>query len=166
MGTPTSAPINVFIDSDGPIANFDHNLLASNLPADEFKHLPGVYLWLPVTPGADIGLRRLWTLDEANKIRIWIATKTPSNSPYAYTEKVLWYRQHFPWLEDRVIITHDKHVLGGEHDFLLDDRPHKANADKFKGTFVYFNPNLPEVMWEDFVNTIRAAAERAPGRWN
>ena len=158
MGTPKPAPINVFIDSDGPVADFDHDLTLSGLEADEFKHLPGVYLWLPITAGASAGLQRLSLLDKADKIRLWIATKTPSNSPYAYTEKVLYYRRNFPWLEDRIILTHDKHVLGGPGDFLLDDRPHKANADKFKGTFVYFDPKLPENSWVNFVNQVQAAA--------
>jgi len=154
--TPKPAAVNVFIDSDGPVADFDHDLELSCVEADEFKHRPGIYLWLPITEFADVALRRLWLLDEADKIRIWIATKTPSNCPYAYTEKVLWYRRNFPWLEDRVIITHDKSVLGGPDDFLLDDRPHKANAQHFKGTFVYFNPSFPKVTWERFIDLITA----------
>jgi 5'(3')-deoxyribonucleotidase len=129
---------NVFIDSDGPIADFDHDLKKSGLTADKFKHLPGVYLWLPITSGAEQGLHQLKALDDRNLIKVWIATKTPSNSPYAYTEKVLWYRRNFPWLEDRIILTHDKSVLGTKDDMLLDDRPHKANASLFPGTFVLF----------------------------
>ena len=142
------------MDSDGPVADFDDELLKSGLTADEFKHLPGIYLWLPITPGAKEGLARLKLYDDQDLIRVWIATKTPSNCPYAYTEKVLWYRRNFPWLEDRVILTHDKSVLGGPDDFLLDDRPHKANADKFKGTFMYFDPNKPTVMWDNFINLV------------
>ena len=148
MGTPKfKARFNVFIDSDGPVADFDHDLSASNLPADTFKHLPGIYLWLPVTKGATDAINLLKRYDDANDIRVWIATKTPSGSPYAYTEKVLWYRKNFPWLEDRVIVTHDKSVLGTKHDFLLDDRPHKANADKFPGTFVLFDTINPGYSW-------------------
>lgn len=154
MGTPTPAPINVFIDSDGPVADFDMMLVASGQPAEIFKHEPGVYLWLPITAGAVQGIAKLKTYDDRGVIRVWIATKTPSNSPYAYTEKVLWYRRNFPWLEDRVIITHDKHLLGTEADFLLDDRPHKANADKFRGTFMLFDPEQAARDWEDFVNSV------------
>ena len=132
---------NVFIDSDGPIADFDHDLKKSGLTADKFKHLPGTYLWLPITGGAEQGLAQLKALDDRNLIKVWIATKTPSNSPYAYTEKVLWYRRNFPWLEDRIILTHDKSVLGTKDDLLLDDRPHKANASLFPGTFVLFRPD-------------------------
>ena len=154
MSTPTPATFNVFIDSDGPVADFDHDLQRSGLSADVFKHLPGIYLWLPVTQGAANALALLKRLDDDDELRVWILTKTPSNCPYAYTEKILWYRKNFPWLEDRVILTHDKHVVGGEDDFLLDDRPHKANADKFKGTFVFFDPEKPIASWVEFMEHV------------
>ena len=157
MGTPSiQAPFNVFIDSDGPVADFDHDLSRSGLGADKFKHLPGVYLWLPVTAAAEASLAGLKEYDDADRLRVWILTKTPSASPYAYTEKVLWYRRNFPWLEDRVILTHDKSLMGTEDDFLLDDRPHKANADKFRGTFVLFETNSPTLSWIHFLSVVDA----------
>ena len=155
MGTPTPARLfNCYLDSDGPICAFDEALEASGLSADEFKLLPGIYLWLGVTDGAAFALSKLKELDDAGLIRVWILTKTPSGSPYAYTEKVLWYARNFPWLEDRVIITHDKHLMGGERDFLLDDRPHKANADKFKGTFMFFDTAYAADSWIRFLDKI------------
>ena len=154
MATPSPARFNVFLDSDGPIADFDRDLVKIGLTADVFKHLPGIYLWLEVTKGAENAINLLKRLDDADELRVWILTKTPSNCPYAYTEKILWYRKNFPWLEDRVIITHDKHVVGGEDDFLLDDRPHKANADKFKGTFVLFEPEAPIQSWVEFMDLV------------
>lgn len=150
MSTPRKLNLNLFIDSDGPVADFDHSLKADGRHTDIFKHHAGVYLYLPVTKGAEAALCDLKELDDAEKLRVWILTKTPSKSPYAYTEKILWYRQHFPWLEDRVILTHDKSLLGSENDMLLDDRPHKANADKFRGTFVYFDPEKAQQSWDNF----------------
>lgn len=158
MGTPTPAKyFNVFLDSDGPIADFDKALKASGMHTDKFKHVPGVYLWLDVTPGAAEAIAKLKEWDDQDLIRVFIATKTPSNSPYAYTEKVLWYREKFPWLEDRVILTHDKSMLGTENDFLVDDRPHKGNADKFRGTFIEFDVNDPEQMWADVIELIQSS---------
>lgn len=154
MGTPSPAPFNVFLDSDGPIADYDHDLKKSGLTVDVFKHTPGIYLWLPVTEGATDAIGRLKIHDDRNELRVWILTKTPSRSPYAYTEKVLWYRRNFPWLEDRVILTHDKHLLGTEGDFLLDDRPHKANADKFRGTFKFFDVESPHGSWLEFMRLV------------
>jgi 5'(3')-deoxyribonucleotidase len=144
----------VYLDSDGPIADFDHDLKRSGLSADEFKHLPGIYLWLPITEGASAALEVLKKYDDSNELRVWILTKTPSGSPYAYTEKVLWYKKNFPWLEDRVILTHDKSLIGTRADMLLDDRPHKANADKFRGTFVLFKTDKPIDSWLAFLKKI------------
>ena len=163
MGTPTPAKLfNCYLDSDGPVADFDKALKESGLHTDEFKHLPGIYLWLDVTEGAKQAIETLKKLDDEGLIRVWILTKTPSNSPYAYTEKILWYRKNFPWLEDRVIITHDKHVVGGVGDFLIDDRPHKANADKFKGTFMLFDVHQPVDSWIGFIDKVEKRVEM---RW-
>lgn len=160
MGTPTPALyFNVFLDSDGPVADFDKDLEASGLPADEFKHLPGIYLWLDVTDGAATAISQLKKWDDEGLIRVWILTKTPTGAPYAYTEKVLWYARNFPWLEDRMIITHDKHLMGEPGDFLLDDRPHKANADKFRGEFVLFDPKQAADSWIRFIDKVERTLE-------
>lgn len=159
MSTPTPAYVNVFLDSDGPIADFDKALAQSGMRADDFKLLPGVYLWLEVTAGAAAAIGKLKTYDDRGLLRVWVATKTPSSSPYAYTEKVLWYRRHFPWLEDRVILTHDKSVLGSTADFLIDDRPHKANATHFRGTFLVFDPLSPETSWDSCTSKIIRAIQ-------
>lgn len=39
---------------------------------------------------------------------------------------------------NRLIITHDKGLLGDEHDWLCDDRPEKANCRQFKGRLLSF----------------------------
>ena len=52
-------PFNVFLDSDGPIADFDADLKASGLEADVFKHIPGIYLWLKITKGASEAIAEL-----------------------------------------------------------------------------------------------------------
>jgi len=150
MTTPKRAPFNVFLDSDGPIADFKSSLVASGMHTDDFKYVPGVYLYLPVTRGARVTIDWLKEFDDQDLLRVWVLTKTPSGSPYAYTEKVLWYKQHFPWLEDRVILSHDKSLLGTEDDFLLDDRPHKGNASLFRGTFVLFEEDSPLTSWAEF----------------
>jgi 5'(3')-deoxyribonucleotidase len=155
MTTPSKTEINVFLDSDGPVADFDEALEKSGMHTDDFKMLPGIYLWLNVTPGAAEAIKELWALDQADLLRLWVLTKTPTNSPYAYTEKVLWYRQHFPFLEDRVILTHDKSLLGTEGDFLTDDRPHKANARLFRGTLHVFDVSRAEHSWRDFVELVK-----------
>lgn len=144
----------IFLDSDGPIADFDKDLIKSGAHCDDFKHWPGTYLWLSKTAGAEASLILLKELEDLGKLKVWILTKTPKGSPYAYSEKVLWYRQHFPWLEDRIILTQDKSLVGKPGDYLLDDRPHKGNAFNFSGNFVFFDV-LDEVgSWNKFVSLI------------
>jgi 5'(3')-deoxyribonucleotidase len=155
MSTPAPCSINVFLDSDGVICDFDAELKKSGLDVDVFKHQPGTYLWLDVVPGAREAIEALKSLDDKNLLRVWVLTKTPAGAPYAYTEKVLWYRRNFPWLEDRVIITHDKHLLGTSSDYLLDDRPHKANCEHFRGDFTLFNTSRPEESWKNFLLYLR-----------
>ncbi len=160
MGTPKiKAPFNVFIDSDGPIADFDKDLEKSGETPEIFKHLPGTYLWLSPTKGAETSLNLLKHYDDRNELRVWVLTKTPTDSPYAYTEKVLWYRRNFPWLEDRVILTHDKSIVGNRNDFLLDDRPHKANALHFPGVFVFFDTVNPVSSWCTFLGRLEQRME-------
>lgn len=147
MSVPSITQVNVFIDSDGVVADYDKALQASGLHVNEFKYQPGTYLWLDIMPGAIEALASLKKLDDADRLRVWILSKTPSGSPYAYTEKVLWYRQHFPWLEDRIMLVHDKHQVGSVNDILIDDRPHKGHADKFRGRFIKFEPSVPISSW-------------------
>lgn len=150
MPAPTRAPLNIFCDSDGVVADFETRLVQSGLSVDKFKHLAGAYLWLPVMPGAKEAIAHLKEHDDAGRIRLWIATKTPDFAPYSYTEKILWYREHFPWLENRVIIAHDKSQLGSKYDIIVDDRPTKGNVDQFRGTFIHFGsekfPSWTEVL--------------------
>lgn len=146
---------NLLIDSDGVVADFDKALYATNLGVDEFKHKAGTYLWLPIMNGAKDALAFLKSLDDNGDIKVWIVTKTPSGCPYAYTEKVLWYRQHFPWLEDRIILTHDKSLIGTENDFLVDDRPEKGNVKNFRGEFYHFFPTTPVVCWQDVLYHVK-----------
>jgi 5'(3')-deoxyribonucleotidase len=158
MSTLSPAPFNVFVDSDGPVADFRADLVKSGLPIEQFKYVPGIYLWLPITSGAEYSLSILKEYDDKNLLRTWILTKTPKGSPYAYTEKVLWYRRNFPWLEDRVVLAHDKSLLGTADDILFDDRPHKGNASLFRGTFVLFKEDDPVQSWAELLNTVA-------GRW-
>lgn len=155
MSTPSKAKyFDLFIDSDGVVADFEKMQLALGMTPDKFKHEPGAYTYLEPYPGAVAALELLKDLDDLGDIRVWIATKTPAGSPYSYTEKVLWFRWKFPWLEDRVILCHDKSLLGCARDMLIDDRPHKGNASHFRGKFLHFaSPACPD--WGSAIMQIR-----------
>lgn len=72
--------------------------------------------------------------------------------PGAYGEKAQWVAEHLPELAERVIVTPDKGLLGDEYDYLVDDRPHKANCEGFRGQLVHFAPGTT---WLDLVGYLR-----------
>lgn len=124
----------VFVDMDGVIVDFDAYKTAHGLTGEEVKRRPGAYLAMPAIPGALDAVRSLIGMG----FEVWIATKPPTGIPYAYSDKAAWVMQHLPELKRRIIITHDKGLLGGVGDFLCDDRPHKANCETFAGELLRF----------------------------
>lgn len=124
----------IFVDMDGVIVDFDAHMKATGLSGDELKKIEGAYLNMPAIEGAIKSVRSLIGMG----YEVWIATKPPTGIPYAYSDKAAWIIREIPELKRRIIITHDKGLLGDEKDYLLDDRPHKANCEKFKGTLLRF----------------------------
>lgn len=138
----------VFVDMDGVIADFNAKKVRLGITGDEMKGLPGAYLDLDPIPGALEGVR---TLIGAG-YDVFIATKPPTGIPWAYSDKVSWILKNLPELKRKIIITHDKGLLGDHGDFLIDDRPHKANCENFKGIFILFKP---DTKWQDILTIIR-----------
>jgi 5'(3')-deoxyribonucleotidase len=124
----------VFVDMDGVIVDFDAYMKAWNMTGDEVKKKQGAYLEMPAIHGAIQAVRSLIGMG----FEVWIATKPPTGVPYAYSDKAAWVMRELPELKRRIIITHDKGLLGDSGDFLCDDRPHKANCQQFKGVLLPF----------------------------
>ena len=85
-------------------------------------------------PGAVEAIRELIGMG----FEVWAATKPPTGIAHAYSDKAAWIFQHLPELRCNLILTHDKGLLGDSGDYLIDDRPHIANCDKFMGTLIVF----------------------------
>jgi len=124
----------VFVDMDGVIVDFNAYMRKHNLTGEEVKKRPGAYLEMPAIDGAIKAVRSLIGMG----FEVWIATKPPTGIPYAYSDKVAWVLRELPELKRRIIVTHDKGLLGDSGDFLCDDRPHKANCEQFQGTLLRF----------------------------
>lgn len=124
----------IFIDMDGVIVDFDAYKMSLGLTGDEIKKRPGAYLEMSHIPGALGAVHSLIGMG----FEIWIATKPPTGIAYAYADKAAWILKNLPELKRRIIITHDKGLLGDKGDYLIDDRPHKANCEKFTGTLIVF----------------------------
>lgn len=150
-----AAPVRrVFIDMDGVIVDFDGYCQRVGLPPAAVKHLPGAYRAMAPIPGALEAVRELIALG----YEVWIATKPPKGGTHAYTEKAEWVAEHLPELAHRVIVTHDKGLLGSREDFLCDDRPHKANCESFVGTLLRF---VDGYHWQQALQHLRASARKA-----
>lgn len=146
----------VFIDLDGVVVNFDAFRAARGLTGDEVKALPGAYLEMEPYSDAIAAVRSLIGMG----YEVWIATKPPTGIPHAYSDKAAWVMKHLPELKRRIIITHDKGLLGEASDYLIDDRPHKANCESFQGTLI---PFVNGITWADVLARLSPRAFRGPG---
>ena len=124
----------IFVDLDGVIVDFDAYMKAHMMSAFEIKKTPGAYLMMPAIPGSLAAVRELIAIG----FEVWIATKPPTGVPHAYSDKAAWVMRELPELTRRIIVTHDKGMLGDARDYMCDDRPHKANCERFAGKLLRF----------------------------
>lgn len=124
----------VFVDMDGVLVDFDKFRSDRGLTGEQVKAMPGAYLQMPAIEGEIDAVRSLIGMG----YEVWLATKPPTGIPHAYSDKAAWVMEHLPELKRRIIITHDKGLLGDQNDFLCDDRPHKANCEQFPGVLLRF----------------------------
>lgn len=140
----TNKKIRVYVDMDGVIADFDRAMREYNLPGTELKLIKDVYLNLHPYPGAFEALPKL----ESMGYEIRISTKIPRNNPGAASEKLYWLENHCPKYVGVTTITNDKGDSGRPGDYIIDDRPHKANVSNFHGTLLDFGPNNTYKNWD------------------
>lgn len=138
----------IFIDMDGVLADFDRLKKELGVEGEELKKMPGAFLRMEPIPGAVAAVRSLIGMG----FECWVATKPPTGIPHAYADKADWILRHLPELKRRIIMTHDKGLLGDDDDYLIDDRPHKANCERFRGALIHFGNG---VTWEGVLGTFR-----------
>ena len=138
----------IFFDMDGVLVDFDRYIRENNMTVEDAKYHPGAYLAMPEMEHAVESVRLLIAMGW----ECWIATRPPTGNPYSYTEKARWVAEHLPELANRVIVTPDKGMLGDEGDYLVDDRPHKANCHLFRGKLLHFGAGIT---WLDVVQFFR-----------
>lgn len=124
----------VFADMDDVVVDFSGFAREKNLTPDEIKRHPNAYFDMKPIPGAIEALHELIRLG----FEVFIAAKPPTGVADSYRDKALWIFHYIPELSRHLIITPDKGLLGDEGDFLCDDRPEKANCEKFRGTLLRF----------------------------
>ena len=139
----------IFVDMDGPLVDFLRYCNDVQRAPEIVKKEVGAYkLMKPNYAGlAAVKLMIAAGLD------VWILTKPPSGNASAWGDKAAWIMEHLPELERKLIITHDKSLVGDENDMLIDDRPHKANCHLFRGTFKYFDMDKPD-QWDEILDLL------------
>lgn len=145
----------VFVDMDGVLADFDRLKLELACTGDDLKRMPGAFERMQPIVGAIAGVRSLIGMG----YEVWIATKPPTGIPHAYADKAAWILRWLPELKRRIIMTHNKGLLGDCDDYLIDDRPHKAFCSDFKGSLIRFGDGVD---WDAVLATFRAE-RHAPG---
>lgn len=138
----------IFIDMDGVIVDFDSFKTKCNTSGDEVKKMPGAYLAMEPMPDAIDAVKSLIGMG----FEVWVATKPPTGISFAYGDKAEWIIRHLPELKRRIIITHDKGLLGDHGDYLIDDRPSRANCSQFTGTLIHFQAGYE---WPAILNYLR-----------
>lgn len=76
-------PITIYLDQDGPLADFQGAADAAGLEPQEAKMVRGFYRGLPLTPGAREAVEELLGF---HHLHVFVATKIPDRNPYAATE--------------------------------------------------------------------------------
>lgn len=143
----------IFVDMDGVIVDFDRYMREFGFTSAEVKCLGGAYQEMEPIPGALEAVRSLIGMG----FDVWLATKPPTGVAHAYADKVSWVLRHLPELKRKVIITHDKGLLGNVNDFLCDDRPHKANCELFAGKLLAFVDGYHWPQALEYFRTVRDA---------
>lgn len=145
-----------YLDMDGVLADFMASCIALDMKPAQAKLRQGLYRNLPIIEGAREGVLALikqgWF--------VFVLSKIPDTNPYAATEKLLWIKEHFPELKERIILSPDKGAVGRPEDYLIDDFPHWANAHNFPGTVLHFGAQGVHVDWASIVAHM---APLAPG---
>lgn len=144
----------VFIDMDGVIVDFDAMAKAMDMAGEKLKTMPGAYRHMDPIPGALAAVRSIIGMG----FEVWVATKPPTGIAWAYADKAAWVFEHLPELKRRLVLTHDKGMLGGPDDVLIDDRPHKANCEEFQGQLIRFG--IDYAGWPEVLDTLRVIRDQ------
>ena len=124
---------------DGVIADFD-KAKEKLYPGEKRPELKMDFSNLDIIPGADTAVMRL-----NQDFDIFIASTPVWDRPETWSQKREWIGKHFPYLKQKLILTHRKDLLIG--DILIDDSRWRGQPD-FKGHWYWFNKDWDSRNWK------------------
>lgn len=120
---------NVLVDFQSGIARLTDAVIHDY--AGRLDEVPGIFALMSPMPGALAAFNELAALFDT-----YILSTAPWENPSAWTDKLLWVKQHLGTTAyKRLILTHHKHLNDGH--FLIDDRT-KNGVDRFAGEHIHF----------------------------
>ena len=126
----------VYVDMDNVLVDFSTAI--ARLPQDvdreyedRLDEVPGIFSLMDPVPGAVESFEQLAAL-----YHTYILSTSPWENPSAWSDKLLWVKQHLgaPAYK-RLILSHHKNLNAG--DYLTDDRT-KNGVDRFHGRHIHF----------------------------
>ena len=124
---------------DGVIADFDKTK-EKLYPNEKRPELKMDFSKLDTIPGAQDALIRL-----NQDFDIFIASTPVWDRPETWSQKREWISKHFPYLKQKLILTHRKDLLIG--DILIDDSRWRGQPD-FQGEWYWFNKDWDTRNWK------------------
>lgn len=133
----------LFVDMDNVLVDFPAGVarLAPEVVRaydGRLDEVPGIFALMPPLPGALESYEEL-----ARHFDAYVLSTAPWENPSAWSDKLLWIRQHLGQsAHKRLILSHHKDLVLG--DFLVDDRL-KNGAERFTGEHIHFaTPRFPD----------------------
>jgi 5'(3')-deoxyribonucleotidase len=144
----------LYVDMDSVLVNFQSAF--PRLPEyiiKDYEHMDdihGIFALMEPMPGAIEAYTELSGLFET-----YILSTAPWDNPSAWSDKLLWVKQHLGEVAyKRLILSHHKNLNTG--DYLIDDNT-KNGADSFPGEHIHFGKDkFPD--WSAVLKYLRVVA--------
>ena len=139
----------IYIDMDGVLCDF---IGAFNLQTAEIRKkyndnkddVPGMFRNMVPLKDAIQSFHKL-----SEEFDVFILSSAPWNNPSAWSDKLLWVKEHLGNVASkRLILSHRKDLNKG--DFLIDDRPNNG-AENFEGEWLHFGPKGTFKNWNAII---------------
>ena len=138
---------NVLVDFPSAFARLDESVLKEYRNRED--EIPSIFSLMDPIEGAVAAYKELSSLFDT-----YILSTAPWENPTAWSDKLLWVKQHLGDVAyKRLILTHNKNLNQGH--YLIDDRT-KNGADRFSGEHIHFGTSrFPD--WASVMNYMKKA---------